>query len=365
MEQKIISGYNISNQLGDVLKKTSCRKFMLVCDSAFGFLKIKDVISGLSESIITFDGFTPNPVYEDVCKGVNIFRDNACDAVIAVGGGSTIDVAKCIKLFSVLPPEKNYLQQDYKDSEIPLIAVPTTAGTGSESTHFAVIYSGGKKISVAHKSILPDFVVLDHSLLLTLPQYQKKCTMLDALCHGIESWWSVNSDKESIELSKAAVGKIVQYKDKYLEGDEYAAEQILLAANLAGKAINVTKTTAAHAMSYKLTSMYGIPHGHAVAVCLPRLWEFMYAHPEKCVDTRGVKYLKKILTDIAGAFGEKDVEGGVKQFDKLLNNLQINAPEITSNDLQVLVSSVNTERLKNNPVLLNAEDLSVIYREIM
>ena len=364
MKQKIFSGYDISNKLSDILNQTSGHKFLLVCDSAFKFLKIKEVVEELSENIVTFDGFKPNPLYEDVCEGVKVFRDNLCDAVRTVGSGSAIDVAKCIKLFSSLSPKKNYFEQAYKENNVPLIAIPTTAGTGSESTHFAVIYYDGNKISVAHESILPDVAVLDSSLLQTLPEYQKKCTMLDALCHGIESWWSVNSTPESIEFSKAAVGKIMKYMDGYLNGDAAAAEQILLAANLAGKAINITKTTAAHAMSYKLTSMFGLPHGHAVAICLPRLWDYMHIHTDRCVDGRGRQYLENIFTDIANALGEHCVEDGIKKIDETLENLGIKSVRLSDADIGVLVSSVNVERLMNNPERLTEDDFKVLYRNI-
>lgn len=364
MEQKTIKGFNTTERLGDITGNKCGQKYLLVCDSAFKYLKIKDTVSGILKDFVAFDGFTPNPKYEDVCKGVEIYRENGCNAIVAIGGGSAIDVAKCIKLFSVLPPDKNYLEQPFIDSNVPLIAIPTTAGTGSEATHFAVIYYSGKKISVAHESILPDYVLLDPALLETLPIYQKKCTMLDALCHGIESWWSVNSTEESKRYSKEAVEKIIRYKDKYLDGDKFAAEQILTASNLSGKAINISKTTAAHAMSYKLTSMYNLPHGHAVAVCLAELWEFMYNHADKCVDARGKKYLINIFECIACALGEDNIINGIEKFDRILKDLQIYAPEINVGDLKVLVSSVNTERLQNNPVALTENDLTTIYRNL-
>lgn len=365
MKQKIISGYNVCRNLGEILNEFAGRKIMLVCDSAFKYLNLKEVIDRLPNIIITFDGFKPNPDYYDVCKGVEIFRGCGCDSVIALGGGSAIDVAKCIKLFSVLSPQKNYLEQNFVESNVPLMAIPTTAGTGSESTKFAVVYFNEKKFSVESASILPDIVILDHSLLNTLPLYQKKCTLLDALCHGIESWWSVNSTDESIEYSRLAVTEIMRCKDGYFNGISAAAERILLAANYAGRAINITKTTAAHAMSYKLTSLCAIPHGHAVAVCIPQLWKFMYRNTGKCVDGRGADYLTGIFKDIANALGEDSVENGIEKFEKILESLLITAPSVSKNDLQVLASSVNAQRLQNNPVKLSEEDLLNLYKKIL
>ncbi len=129
--------------------------------------------------------YTPNPLYEQVCGGVNLFNKEQCELIVAIGGGSTIDVAKCIKLYCKMDSRINYLKQETFDSGITLIAVPTTAGTGSESTRHAVIYYEGVKQSISHTSIIPDYAVLEPSVLKTLPVYQKKCTMLDALCQAM------------------------------------------------------------------------------------------------------------------------------------------------------------------------------------
>ena len=116
---------------------------------------------------------------------------------------------------------------------------------------------------------------MDASALKTLPIYQKKSTMMDALCHSIESYWSVNSTEESNKYSKQAIQTILENKDAYLANKDLGNANMLKAAYLAGKAINITQTTAGHAMSYKLTSLYGIAHGHAVAICISKLWEYM------------------------------------------------------------------------------------------
>ena len=176
------------------LKEVSSKRYMLVHDPSFHHLPVKDYV----KPDVVFDDFTSNPLYEQVCKGVELFNAHHCDAIIAVGGGSTIDVAKCIKLYCKMDPTMNYLQQEYRDSGVPLIAIPTTAGTGSESTRYAVIYYEGKKQSVTHESIIPTYAILEPRLLKTLPLYQKKCTMLDAMCQCIESLWSVNSTDESM-----------------------------------------------------------------------------------------------------------------------------------------------------------------------
>ena len=366
LEQKVISGFNSHYQLVNILKEIGCEKFLLVCDGSFKFLSVKDYFDKLSFKYTVFDEFKPNPLYENVVNGVEAFKKNGCDTIVAVGGGSAIDVAKCIKLFACLDSKINYLNQEYKSSNIPLIAIPSTAGTGSESTRYAVIYYKGNKQSVAHKCIIPNYVILDHSILKTLPVYQKKCTMLDALCQGIESWWSVNSTDESKKYSEIAVKKIIEYKDEYINGNsDDAAEQIMLAANFAGRAINITQTTAAHAMSYKITSLYNLPHGHAVAICLPQLWLFMISNIDKCSDARGEEYLMCIFNDISNAFGKSNVVEAIKYFDDMLDLMNIIRPKSNLQELKVLAESVNIERLKNNPVTISKADFFDLYKEVL
>lgn len=359
--QKILTGFH---SLEKALEEVRAQRYMLICDSSFAFLPIKEAFT----PVVAFDQFTPNPLYEDVCKGVELFKANRCDALVAVGGGSTIDVAKCIKLFCAMDGSRNYLQQEYRDSGVPLIAIPTTAGTGSESTRYAVIYFNGVKQSVTHDSIVPNVAILEPMLLKTLPVYQKKCTMLDALCQGMESFWSINSNEESMDYSKTAIRMIMEHKQGYIEenGDE-DARCIMLAANYAGRAINITQTTAPHAMSYKLTSMYGLPHGHAVALCLPEVWQFMLLHPERCVDPRGEKHLARIFEVLAQVMGSESPEKGLMLFRELMKTLGMSRPKSVHRDeeLSILTHSVNALRLRNNPVALDEESIRNIYNVIL
>jgi alcohol dehydrogenase class IV len=352
--------------LDEALKGST--KVLLVCDSSFPFLNIKEEIESKAVTYVIFNQFTPNPLYEDVSKGVDLFNTTRCDTILAVGGGSCIDVAKCIKLYCKMDKDKLFLDQEYKDTGVKLIAIPTTAGTGSESTRYAVIYYDGKKQSVTHESIIPDIAILESRVLKTLPLYQKKCTMMDALCQGIESWWSVNSTAESKRLSKEAVETITHWWHEYIfENTDIAAEQMMYAANLAGQAICITQTTAPHAMSYKLTSLYRLPHGHAVAVCLPKVWHHMIAHPDHCIDTRGAEYLLTVFEDIAQALGCKTAAEAANQVQSMLNILDLNNPvaENPHQDLDLLTKSVNPIRLKNNPVKLNESDIFAIYSLIV
>ena len=306
------------------------KKPLLVCDDAFDLLNIT-----LPCKYVRFSGFTSNPTYEGIIAGVIVLNNNKCDFIVAIGGGSSIDTAKGIKYYS--------------QTDAPMMAVPTTSGTGSEATHFAAIYKNGEKYSIADEKLLPNFVILHPDALKTLPDYQKKCTMLDALCQAIESWWSKKATPESIEYSRKAIALILDNMETYLKNDEEGNKNMLAASNLAGKAINITTTTAPHAMSYKLTSLYGLPHGHAVALCLPKVWRYM-----------------KGFDNIAWALGGQNCDEAVSIFEKLLADLDISPPKnVSMGDLDMLTSSVNIQRLQNNPIRLNKDTIKDLYAQIL
>lgn len=365
--------YNGISHLGEALEGAT--KVFVVCDSSFPFLNIKSDIENMGKPHVLFSDFTSNPLYEQVCKGIDLFQITKCDSILAVGGGSAIDVAKCIKLAvlakegnaSLIPPLVS-TRVECDGSKIPFIAIPTTAGTGSESTHNAVMYYEGAKQTVTNDGVLPDYAILEPSVLKTLPLYQKKCTMMDALCQGIESWWSVNSTEESYEYSRKTIELIMDNWRKYIfENDDEAAAQIMLAANYGGRAINITATTAAHAMSYKITSIYNLPHGHAVAVGLPKIWEFMLNNMDKCIDVRGQDYLSGIFASISIAMGCETPKEAIAKFCSMMTDMELNNPVAgkREEELRLLSTSVNPVRLKNNPVELGEDAICFLYDNII
>ena len=369
--QKILNGIE---HLPEALEVAA--KVFVVSDSSFPFLNIKGDIENMGVPHVMFSDFTPNPLYEQVCNGIDLFQITKCDSILAVGGGSAIDVAKCIKLAvlaeegnaAIIPPLVSQ-RLPIDGTQIPIIAIPTTAGTGSESTHSAVMYYEGAKQTVTNDGVLPDYAILEPSVLKTLPLYQKKCTMMDALCQGIESWWSVNSTEESYEYSRKTIELIMANWRKYIfENDDEAASQIMLAANYGGRAINITQTTAAHAMSYKITSMFKLPHGHAVAVCLPEIWEYMISHMDKCIDPRGADYLSKTFGQISSAMNiTTGASDAVSDFRLVLDLLEMRNPASGNReqDLKNLSTSVNPIRLKNNPVELDETVIRRLYDKIV
>ena len=299
------------------------RRIFLVCRGSFDRLDLAPYINALDP--VRFSGFTPNPKMEEVMDGVEVFKASGCDTILAVGGGSPIDVAKCIK--------------KYSESDAPIIAIPTTSGTGSESTHFAVVYENGNKLSVAAPDLLPDIVILEPATLRNVPEYTRKATMLDALCHAIESHWAKKATPESKGYAEKAIELILKYKDAYLANEEEGNRGMMEAANLAGQAINISTTTAAHAMCYKITSMYGFQHGHAAAICLPEVWKYID-------DNSGItrEEFVAIITDLGMEYPVS------------------NDPEA---DIEILADSVNLQRLSNNPVMFDRDQLVAMYRNII
>ncbi len=376
-EQLIWTEPDSYRRIGELLQKSGARRPMLVVDAAYPHLFIHSYFEGLPIDCVLFDGFSPNPVYEEVKAGVDLFRQEGCDFLIAIGGGSAIDTAKNIKLFSVLDPEKNYLEQELQYSPVKLVALPTTAGTGSESTRFSVLYYQGVKQSITHDCIIPDVVILEPQFLYTLPEYQKKSTMMDAMCQCIEATWSVNTNKQCRKYAQKGLKKLLKYMMRYMNGDQACYGKIMKAANLSGRAINISQTTAAHAMSYKLSSMYHLPHGHAAALCLPHVWDYMigrWQEEKAAYKAKGTpkeerspafRHLNKSFRLLREAFEVDSVEQACDRFKNIMAYLKLSAPELRAReDLETLAKSVNPVRLGNNPVPLTEEVLYHLYEKI-
>lgn len=355
---------NNYDELEKYFIKNSVDNLFVVCFDIIKEFSIYDFLEKLSIKKTYFSNFQPNPSYESVLEGIDLFKKNHSKYILAIGGGSSLDVAKCIKLFATLDEKNSYLTQEYKDNDITLIAVPTTAGTGSEATKYAVIYYDGKKCSITHDSIIPKVVLFDSKMLEKLPLYQKKATTLDALSHAIESYWSINSNDESKKFSKEAIKIIIKNFSQYLDGDNSVNKDMLYAANLAGRAINITATTAGHAMCYKLTSLYGISHGHAACLVNAFLLPFMIEHLNKCVDKRGSGYLLNTFNDLVSIFNLNSLKELKNYLNDWLEKLDLYNFTVDEKDLDELVNSVNIDRLKNNPVKLEKEDIYYIYYEL-
>ena len=372
MEQKIHFVEKDYSLLHDWLFAVGQGPILFVCDNSVQFLT--DLNTFLLEEeqrgirLVRFQEFQPNPLYEQVQEGVGIFRKEGCIAILAIGGGSALDVAKCIRIFSGMQGdgvEGAFLRQKVPEKHVPFLAMPTTAGTGSEATRYAVIYYQGRKQSVTSDCCIPDVALLDPGALKTLPEYQKKATMMDAFCHAVESFWSINSTEESKEYSREAIHLILRNMDGYLSNTEEGRREMLHAANLAGKAINITQTTAGHAMCYKITSLFGVAHGHAAILCDRILFPWMLKHMDRCIDERGEAYLKGALDALGQAMGCEDAEGGAARMEEIFQQLKLEIPSATEEQLEELKTSVNLDRLKNHPIALDKDIIEELYRGIL
>ena len=304
-----------------------------------------------------FSEFDVNPNYDDVIKGFNLFCARKCDLILAVGGGSVIDVAKCINAFqSHSDTDKKDLVQNnlILNKGVPLIAIPTTAGSGSEATHFAVIYLEKLKYSLAHSSLLPELVVLNSEYTLSQSNYLTACSGLDALAQAIESFWSINSTEESREYSKKSIELILPNLEKSVnERDETSRKLVFLGAHYAGKAINIAKTTAPHAISYFFTKFHNIPHGHAVFLTLPFFYKYNASVDESnCNDPRGVEYIRNSFSELNDLIGFSSVSEAYEILSELPRRIGIDCDfrnlKIEFN-YSLLRQYVNVDRLSNNP----------------
>lgn len=301
-------------------------------------------------NVVEFSDFSVNPKLEEAKNGYDLFKSKTIDLIIAVGGGSVIDTAKIIKSLAV--------KENIENTSIPLIAIPTTAGTGTEATHFAVVYIDGEKHSWAHESLLPTVAIVDADLLKGQSKYQMAVSGFDAFSQAIESLWSVNATQLSLEYSEKAIKILWENLPNAINGNQEAIIKIAEGSNLAGKAINIAKTTAPHALSYHITSLFGLPHGHAVALFLPYFITYnFYLKNDDLRLSLKVKENEEILNKLLEIF---NIQNGLllelelhKFIEKLGLDTSFKNIGILEQELIVTLKSANPERLKNNPRIYN------------
>ena len=308
---------------------------------------------------------------EDIEEKYREVKDNpGVDLIIAVGGGTIIDIAKIISIAYSNGCEKveEILSNKTLENRLDLIFIPTTAGTGSEATSFAVVYRDKVKISIDHKSLLPTYVVLDPLLLKSLPTPILNSTVLDALAQAIESIWARGGTEESREYSKEAIGLILDNLDKENTIERLSGLQV--ASHLAGKAINISKTTLPHSISYPMTSYFGVPHGIAVFLTLPKVMELNYYAGDDTVQ-QGVQTarIQKSFSILFSLFGIDGIDGLRERVMDIMKNLGFSARlrdyGIGREALSFLADNALTKgRSDNNPRKVDKVDVLKLLREI-
>jgi alcohol dehydrogenase class IV len=366
MQQKVFREDQI-NDLRELFRNIGHRDIFLVRgDRSYGISGAEAFITNLlgSSEIDAFHQFDTNPQLHDLATGVALFKKGNYKLILAIGGGSVLDMAKLISVFSHQQSDIEAIVKGDVQAEsmkTPLVAIPTTAGTGAEATKFAVLYINKQKYSFAHPLILPDHVYLSPEFLLSSGPYLTACAGLDALCQAIESVWSVNATDASEPLALEAISLIWNNLQKAVnDGDTATRKHMLEAAHLSGKAINITKTTAPHALSYAFTSYYTIPHGHAVALTLPFFLEFNYSvTQENCNDIRGAQSVRARIEKILGILNT-DIGHARVLLEDFFSSIGISTDiaSLTDGfDPNIIIENVNTERLKNNPRVVSKSDL--------
>ncbi len=312
---------------------------------------ISNIVNKTNSKIVEFFDFSENPKIEDLEHGIKILEEHSIDVIVAIGGGSVLDMSKLVRFFTSYqgsPIDGVFVK---KKELIPLIALPTTAGTGSETTKFAVLYKDYAKYSVEHEDILPDYSIVYPQLTYSNPKYLTACSGFDALAQAIEAFWNVNATDESDYFAKKAIHLLwknlptaVNYPTIEVRGS------VAEGAHLAGYAINITKTTAPHAFSYPFTSYYGYPHGHAVALTFPIFFEInclrlgdLSSKLDNEIYKRKIQFLLKELNivniDIKNFFNDYIRTLGL---DTTINGINIKS----------IFDNVNINRLNNNPIII-------------
>ena len=376
MNQKIKYGSNIFDELSIILQNLNPKNILLVTGKN-SFIKSgakNEILPILKKyNFITFYNQTSYNNIDNIIDGVKLIQANKINLIIAVGGGAVLDKSKIINNLSsekIEDLEEFIITGKYNKSTIPMIAIPTTAGTGSESTKFATLYINKVKYSIEDDSLIPEFSLINSDFITSNSLYTMLTSGLDALCQSIESYWSVNSNLKSKKYAFEAMSKIWNILPKIANKNwnQKDIDNLCFAANLSGKAINISKTTACHAISYYLTSNYDISHGHAVMLTLGNVFKFnLDTSIDNLNDKRGLKYCTNNLDEICKNL-KIDKNNVDSVFLKYLNDLGLKTKlsqfKILKSDLVIIANNINVKRIKNNPRLLTKEDILSILEFI-
>lgn len=350
----IFLDHPFAKALDQILEIENPSSILLVTgDASYENSPAKYYFESLADKIQVFrySGLGRNPKYEYVDRAIENLKNSRIDLTIAIGGGSIIDYAKLISLYipnSDLFTTK-FMEVYQKKAISPIVAIPTTAGTGSEATHFAVMYKDGEKYSIATDEILPRHAIIDPTLTYSMEPYLTASTGMDALCQAIESLWARGATDESKKFAINALKLLVTNIEHVVNfPDASSRKSMAIGAYYSGKAINISKTTGPHALSYFLTHHYGIPHGEAVAMTMEIFIKINFEYLEKDVKT--------IFYDLFEVELTKDLINRIKQIKKNIG-LRTSIRDIGIRDsvfLKKFVSSVNIERMRNNPAPFDA-----------
>jgi phosphonate metabolism-associated iron-containing alcohol dehydrogenase len=315
--------------------------------------RMKKQLSNVQLSI--YDNVEPNPTHQNVDGGVEVIEKEGCELVIAFGGGSVIDAAKlmaCIAVNKGMAYEYAFQKKRIERKGLPLIAIPTTAGTGSEVTPFAAISDKEKKLKapVRNRNLFPKVAVVDPELTASMPPELTANTGADALSHALEALWTKKAEPITDYLALRAAKLIFDNLKKAWEepNNMEAREEMSLASLLGGMAISNAWSGPAHAISYPLTVHFNVPHGNACSLTLPEVMEFNALKSEKInriTQVYGPEKLRELFKEVG--LKTKLSEFGVKSSDVPLllegvisSTLEMNIVEMRKSDIEVLLNKI-------------------------
>lgn len=374
--KKIVFGNGSFLTLAGQLKDLHSQNPLVVIDKDLAKTGLQEKIASIlvSEGIkfTVYDKVEPEPTIELADEGAALVIKNKCDSIIGIGGGSAMDVAKAI---AVIATNKG-VAADYlglnkvPKAGLPKIMIPTTAGTGSEVTFTAVFVRKNlkKKEGMNSPYLYPELALLDPELTLTLPPAPTAQTGLDALCHAIESYTSVNSSPMSEMFSIEAISLIAEnLRTCVHDGKNIAArERMLLGSLYAGIGLANAGVTAVHSLSYPLGGKYGVGHGLANTIMLPPVMAFnLPGALEKfadvaeamgeCIDGLAAREAAYLAVDAVEALIEDcGIEASIQDFG------------VTEDDFPALADVAMTvaRPLENNPRKMTKEDMIAIYAQV-
>ena len=344
--------------------------FILSGENSFYKTGANQIIENIlnHERYVIFLKKTKLPEFEELKKIIYKLQEYNPDIIIAIGGGCVMDLAK---ISSNLCESKNIkddaIKSNLSKKKIKVIAIPTTAGSGAEVTANAVLYINNLKYSVEGEAIKPEFFYLIPELLSSSSYYLDATACFDAISQSVESLLSIKSNAQSIEFAKTGLKILLKnYKEFFKNKNITNSHEMLVGANFSGKAISISKTIAPHALSYPFTYIYGVPHGHAVSLTFNEILKFNFINLNRSKNIFDVKSRYQTLFELTKTNNINDLNNFFLQIKKDLK-LEQNLNEMNINILQdkdKILSGINEQRLKNNPVKILSTDIKKILENM-
>lgn len=349
-------------------------KFMV--DSGMADMILKKLSN--CNSVAIFDSVIPDPPMTIIEEGVKFLENKACDVVVALGGGSSIDAAKSIVYMAGRVEEK---QNPDVSKKITLIAIPTTSGTGSEVTKFAVVTDSetGVKIPLIDESLMPDIAILDPELVKTAPPFITADTGMDVITHALEAYVSETASDCSDCLAEKAAELAFEYLPKaYRNGfDIKARDKMHRASCLAGMAFNLVNLGLNHGIAHALGAIFHIPHGRANALVLPYVIEFnadMAREAAKHSNDSAKKYQKLArIIGLPAPTPKVGVSNLIAEINRLLKYMDrpqcisecgVSLEEFEANRNEIIRRALADACTQANPRKVTADDISKILDNI-